>query len=102
MMGQRRSRKRDSRDALQMTHCLRYMPGVVLSLEQFGPTPSKCPIFGLSEAAGFLFSPCAGLVLRAYLVAPGDELRYLAELQQRRGVLATSLDYLGPPAGRKP
>ena len=78
-----------------MTCCLQYTPGVVLSLESPGPSPSRCPIFGLSEATGFLLSPGAGLVLRAYLVAPGDELRYSVELQRKKAVVATSLNYLG-------
>jgi hypothetical protein len=82
--------------------CLKFMPGVVLALEDHDVPPYDYPIYGLSEAAIAVFSPMAGIVLRAYFVAPGDELRYLLELGRRPGTIVTSLNYLGRGSSAAP
>src|SRR5262249_35850931 len=96
----------DAIDDPSISICQRYTPGVVLSLERHNSPPGGCPIVGLAEVSDTVFSPTARLALRAYLPAPGDELRYAAEIARRPSVIATSLNYLGThasavPAGEK-
>src|SRR5437868_4208643 len=87
-----------------MTTCWKFTPGVVLAAErrEFPPSTSATlsPVTRLGEALETVYSPNARLAVRAYAVAPGDELGVAAELSRIPNVLAASLNYLGGPATR--
>jgi hypothetical protein len=88
----------DTSDDPTISVCQRYTPGVVLALDRHDSPPAACPIFGLAEVSDTVFSPSVRLALRAYLTAPGDELRYAADIVRSPSVIATSLNYLGTHA----
>jgi hypothetical protein len=90
---------------MPISTCLKYQPGMVISLERHTTMPSAHQIgtpssgtfnpTSLAIPGKMIFSPKGQLALRAYFVPPGSEMQLMTELAGLPNVLATSLNFRG-------